>query len=246
MDFRYRVSSVKLNLLPSSVASRAPSPGGRREQRELMSIFDLQLETERLILRPPQAAGFRGVGGFHRRRGSRPAYRRRAAASGGLAQFRGDDRGLAPAGLRHVLGDRESHRPMGRPAGSVAAGRLAGYRGRLEHRPRALGQGFRTGRRHDRDRLGVRSPGLDRSDPHDCRGKRQFQDGRREARLAIPAHGLVAGAARCQAGRNLGPVAGRVDAHAARRRAGHDHRLRHVHFGQLPQAAAAARATRAG
>ena len=120
-----------------------------------MSIFDLRIETERLILRPllredyepylafcADEATMRTLGGVQ--------------PLGGLARFLQPGRCLAAVRLLDVQRDRESQWRMDRADGTVAAAGLARYRSRLGHPPCQLGQGLRAGGGGRGDRLGVR------------------------------------------------------------------------------------------
>src|SRR3954452_24828303 len=122
------------------------------------------LETERLILRPPQAEDLDGwaelmgdeeaarfIGGVQPRAG---AWRGLAAMTGswalhgfGMVLAVGETRGRWGGGLRHVLGGRESERALGRASRPLAAGRLARHRGRLGPGAKRLGQGLCDRRR---------------------------------------------------------------------------------------------------
>ena len=81
--------------------------------------------------------------------------------------FLSDGRRMADPGVLDVLGDREGQRPLDRSRRPVVSGRLARHRSRLVHRARRHAAGLCHRRRDRHDRLGLRSPRLGRSDPHD-------------------------------------------------------------------------------
>ena len=125
----------------------------------------------------------------------------------------------------------------------MAAGRLAGHRGRLGLPSRCLGQGLCDRGLRRRDRLGVRRLGWSEVIHRIAPDQHRFA-----GRRAAPGIDATAGPGKlpppldAHADRYLGP-----DARGMARRTGsasHDHRPRLLAFRQLPQGAVAARTTR--
>ncbi len=100
----------------------------------LMDLSHIQIETERLLLRPTAPEDFEGWAAFMADEESTRhlgGVQSRAVAWRGFLAMAGC---VGDPGLRDVLGDRESERTLGRSARAVEAGRLAGYRSRLGSR----------------------------------------------------------------------------------------------------------------
>ncbi len=160
-----------------------------------MSIFDLRLETERLILRPlredyePYLAFCADEETMRTLGGVQPpsvAWRGFCSLAGAAAAVR----------LLDVQRDRKIQRGLDRADGPLAR-RTGRYRVGWGIRRASWGRGYKSGGRGDR--LGLRHAGLARDPYH--RREQRLAGGRAQARQQIAAHGRrLATTSRCRSG----------------------------------------------
>src|SRR5690606_30106462 len=161
-------ASTRSEHRPRAAPARLRPSGGARDATgsgEGMTLPDIRIETERLLLRLPQAEDFdrfaelvgdpvaaRYIGG-HLPRGA--AWRKFLQQPGAWA--------IQGFGMFSFI-DRDSGRWLGQ-GGPWRPGWLARQRDRLHAPPRCLGQGLRHRGAGGCDRLGARTPGLERVHP---------------------------------------------------------------------------------